>query len=103
MQINSCLRFQGVLSILLEKKHIFVGDCQCIDPYFGPTCEAEKSQAPKLSPRAFDGLCDTRVKPCHKYMITGLNFMEGSLKCKYRHFTVSVYFNLILNRNLSVS
>lgn len=61
-----------------------------MDPYFGPTCEVEKSQAPILSLRSFDGLCDTRIKPCHKYMITGIDFMEGNLKCRYRHFTVSV-------------
>ncbi|VDI52511.1 Hypothetical predicted protein, partial [Mytilus galloprovincialis] len=64
------------------------GECQCQDPYFGATCEAEKSQAPKLSLRAFDGLCDIRVRLCHKYIITGHNFMNGNLKCKYRHFTI---------------
>ena len=69
--------------------------CNCTEGYFGSTCERQQHETPELLTAGFDGLCDTSSKPCKKYVIPGLHFMEGKLTCKYRHFKVSINFNEI--------
>ncbi|VDI03159.1 Hypothetical predicted protein, partial [Mytilus galloprovincialis] len=64
------------------------GFCNCTDIYFGPACERERNEAPDILQEGFEGLCDISAKPCKKYIIPGLNFMEGKLTCKYRNFRI---------------
>ena len=64
------------------------GECNCSSGYYGDDCSLEKSQAPILSVNKFTALCDTNKKLCQKYIVPGINFVDGNLVCRFKPFHI---------------
>ena len=105
MYLYTCILINFIIySGFIQKDLIFgvffvIGECNCLDGFYGSSCSLDPTQPPQIGKLAFEGLCDSTKRPCEKFRIPGTDFINGSLTCKFRSFSVSLQLMLFRFHN----